>query len=131
MRRTIVVFFLGLVALLGGATSAMAAPASTSGTSAVATVGCGSGYVCIYQGDIYDGSPNHPIVYRWYKYGTYNVSGLVGDYTVANCQTGGAKFAMYSGYNGTGNILYNGPMGYNCTGGWFDLTPVNSVRLLP
>jgi len=94
------------------------------------TSGCPTGYVCIYQGDVWDGSPNHPMVYSFYYYGTYNVSNLIGDYTVFNCQSGGAGVAGYSGYNATGSVLWS--LGNNCAGGfWEDLTPTNSVRLYP
>lgn len=94
------------------------------------TSGCPSGYVCIYQGDVFDGGSNHPMVYSFYYYGTYNVSNLIGNYTVFNCQTGGAHVAGYSGYNATGSVLWS--LGNNCSGGfWYDLTPTNSVRLYP
>ncbi|MGW2721852.1 hypothetical protein [Streptomyces sp. NPDC001492] len=131
MRRVLVV----LLACLGSAvpavvtasTAASAAPALSPRTAQ--TAGCNAGHVCIYQGDIWDDSPNHPKVYDFYRYGTYNVRNLIGDYTVLNCQTGGAGVKGFTGYNGTGSVAWD--LGINnCAGGlWTDLTPTNSVRL--
>jgi hypothetical protein len=70
--------------------------ASAAVSAAVTT--CGAGYVCIYKGDIWDGGSYHPMAARYYNYGTYNLSNMIGDYTVKNCQTGGAGVAAYSGY---------------------------------
>jgi len=112
-----------------GVASASDAPSvSLAAASAAAASSCGAGYVCIYEGDIFDGGTDHPVVYRFYRYGTYNLSGIIGEYTVRNCQTGGARVALYSGYNATGSVLWD--LGDNCAGGlWTDLTPVNSVRV--
>jgi hypothetical protein len=95
----------------------------------VQTVACSSGYVCIYKGDIWDGSSNHPKVYNFYRYGTYDVHNLIGDYTVLNCQTGGAGAEGFTGYGGTGSVAWN-LSSNNCAGGlWTDLTSTYSVRL--
>lgn len=99
-----------------------------SAADSVLTEGCDAGWVCLYEGDIWDGSPNHPMVYAWYYYGTYNLSGIYGDHTLMNCQTGTARVALWSGYGGTGTLLSD--FGNNCAGGlWADFTPVNSVQL--
>ncbi|WP_143658289.1 hypothetical protein [Embleya scabrispora] len=90
---------------------------------------CGSGHVCIYKGDIWDDSPNHPMVYNFYRYGTYNVSNLVGDYTVVNCQTGGAGIKGFTGRDGTGKVAWDLDIN-NCNSGlWTSLTSTNSVRV--
>lgn len=118
------------VANASPATHTGAATQSTQVSPATAmTTACGTGYVCIYQGDIWDGSPNHPILARYYNYGVYNLSNIVGDDTVVNCQTGGAGVAAYSGYNATGSVLWNLNINNCSTGLWTDMTPVNSVRL--
>lgn len=97
--------------------------------TASATDVCGDGYVCIYQGDVWDGSSNHPLVYRFYTYGVHNVYNLVGEYTVRNCQTGGAGVTGYSGWDGTGSVTWSLPSN-NCTWGlWTNLTSTYSVRL--
>ena len=117
MRRVFAVLLacLGLAApmVVTASTAASAAPVLSPRTAQ--TAACNAGHVCIYQGDIWDDSPNHPKVYDFYYYGTYNVHNLIGDYTVLNCQTGGVTWDL--------NIN-------NCAGGlWTDLTPTNSVRL--
>ena len=140
MRRMLIVLLacLGLAApvVVAVSTAASASPvleAPLSGTAqwprGAQTVSCSSGYVCIYKGDIWDGSPNHAKVYNLYRYGTYNVHNLIGDYTVLNCQTGGAGVEGFTGYNGTGSVAWN--LGSNnCAGGlWTDLTSTYSVRL--
>lgn len=106
----------------------MAAASATTASAAPQTVGCSSGHVCIYKGDIWDGSSDHAKVYDFYYYGTYNVQNLIGNYTVLNCQTGGARVQGLTGYNGTGSVSWD--IGNNCSGGlWTDLTPTNSVRV--
>ncbi|MFJ9690810.1 hypothetical protein [Kitasatospora sp. NPDC101183] len=110
------------VPLLLGASVAIAPAAS-------ATDVCGDGYVCIYQGDVWDGSSNHPMVYRFYNYGTYNVQNLIGDYTVRNCQTGGAGVMGLTGWNGTGSIAWNLTSNNCSTGLWTSLTSTNSVKV--
>jgi hypothetical protein len=129
MRRVLIVLLacLGLAAPVVVATSTAASASSVP--RGVQTVSCGSGYVCIYKGDIWDGSSNHAKVYNFYRYGTYNVHNLVGDYTVLNCQTGGAGVEGFTGYNGTGSVAWNIDIN-NCSGGlWTDLTSTYSVRL--
>ena len=112
-------------------TNASAADPSVTGVVSAAATTCGSGYVCIYQGDIWDGGTNHPMVARYYAYGTYNLSNMVGSYTFKNCQTGGAGVAAYSGYNATGSLLWDLRIN-NCSSGlWTNFTPVYSLRLHP
>ncbi|GHJ41122.1 hypothetical protein [Streptomyces sp. TS71-3] len=137
MRRVMIVLLacLGPAMPVAVATSAAASPspvpattASPAGINGTQTATCNSGYVCIYKGDIWDDSPNHPMVYSFYRYGTYNVQNLVGDYTVMNCQTGGAGVEGFTGSNGTGSVAWN--IGNNCGWGlWTSLTSTYSVRL--
>lgn len=101
------------------------------GTAESAATSCPSGYVCIYQGDIWDGGSYHPMVARYYNYGTYNLSNMVGSYTVKNCQTGGAGVAAYSGSNATGSLLWDLRTNNCLSGMWTNMTPVYSLRLHP
>ncbi|MEU6252046.1 hypothetical protein [Streptomyces sp. NPDC047043] len=128
MRRAFVVL-LACLGLTAPVTVAASTAASASPVLSVQTAACNSGHVCIYKGDIWDDSPNHAKVYDFYYYGTYNVHNLIGDYTVLNCQTGGAGVKGFRGYNGTGSVTWDLDAN-NCAGGlWTDLTPTNSVRL--
>lgn len=90
---------------------------------------CDVGWVCIYAGDIVDDPGSyHPMVYAFYYYGTYNLSGMYGGYTTINNQTGSAKVSLYYGYNATGGIyitMWPGWINYS------DYTPINSVQLYP
>jgi hypothetical protein len=104
---------------------------SETGVVSAAASTCGAGYVCIYQGDIWDGGTNHPMVARYYNYGTYNLSNMIGSYTIRNCQTGGAGVAAYSGYNATGSLLWDLRINNCTTGMWTNFTPVYSLRLHP
>lgn len=128
MRRSLVVLFMGLVALVGGVGTATSAVAEGYGYGS----DCPTGYVCIYKGDIYDGTDYHPRVASYYKYGTYNLSGFYGLYTISNCQTGYAGVDGYSGYNGTGTKLFQSAVPRLCPAGFVqNMTPVNSIRLRP
>jgi hypothetical protein len=120
-----------LLSACGGPMEEQASALEELGTAESAVTTCGSGYVCIYQGDIWDGGTYHPMVARYYNYGTYNLSNMIGEYTVKNCQTGGAGVAAYSGYNATGSLLWDLRVN-NCSSGlWTNLTPVYSLRLHP
>ncbi len=121
----------GAFALAGAAvcTTASTASAAPSPAHEARTAPCSSGYVCIYKGDIWDGSPNHPMVYSFYRYGTYNVANLIGDYTVVNCQTGGAGVKGFTGSNGTGSVAWNLDVNNCSTGLWTSLTSTNSVQV--
>ncbi|GHH42915.1 hypothetical protein [Streptomyces candidus] len=123
-RRSLGAFVASLVLAVPTALLASAAPAAAAQTPT-----CGSGYVCIYKGDIFDGGSHHPVVYRFYRYGTYNVANLIGDYTVKNCQTGGAGVQGLTGYNGTGSVAWNLNVNNCSTGLWTSLTSTNSVRV--
>ncbi|MEV1023199.1 hypothetical protein [Streptomyces sp. NPDC050264] len=114
---------------LAASAAPLAATTAPLAASKVQTAACSSGYVCIYKGDIFDGSSNHPMVYTFYRYGTYNVANLVGDYTVKNCQTGGAGVQGLTGYNGTGSVAWNLGINNCGTGLWTSLTSTNSVRV--
>ncbi|MGW3122033.1 hypothetical protein ACWDBW_33670 [Streptomyces sp. NPDC001107] len=128
MRRVFIVL-LACLGLTVPVTVAAATAASASPALSVQTSSCNSGHVCIYKGDIWDGGSNHAKVYDFYYYGTYNVHNLIGEYTVLNCQTGGAGVKGFTGYNGTGSVAWDLPTN-NCAGGlWTDLTPTNSVRV--
>lgn len=117
------------VSTAAGTWASPAAAAAPSVASAIRAGICDPGHVCIYKGDIWDDTPNHPKVYDFYRYGTYNVAGLVGDYTVLNCQTGGAGVKGYTGRDGTGKVDWNLDVN-NCNSGlWTSLTKTNSVRL--
>lgn len=113
-------------------TNASAADPSDTGVVTAAATTCPSGYLCIYKGDIWDGGTYHPIVARYYAYGTYNLSNMYGPHTIKNCQTGGAGASGYSGYNATGSVLWYLPdSNCNMAGFLVDFTPVNSLRLYP
>lgn len=120
-------------AVLAAPTAASASPAAAASAPSAAgearTAPCSSGYVCIYKGDIWDGSSNHPMVYSFYRYGTYNVANLIGDYTVVNCQTGGAGVKGFTGSNGTGSVAWDLSINNCGTGLWTSLTSTNSVRV--
>lgn len=120
-------------AVLAAPTAASASPAPAASAPSAAdearTASCTSGYVCIYKGDIWDGGSNHPMVYSFYRYGTYNVANLIGDYTVVNCQTGGAGVKGYTGSNGTGSVAWDLGVNNCGTGLWTSLTSTNSVRV--
>lgn len=138
MRRVLItlVACLGLAgpAVVATSTAASAAPApATAGQTATAEASarCASGYVCIFQGDVHDGGSNHPMMYSFYKYGTYNVHNLIGEYTVFNCQTGGAGAEGFTGYDGTGSVAWALDTDNCAEGLWTDLTSTYSVRLYP
>jgi hypothetical protein len=125
---------LAAAAALAAPTTASAAPAAknTAPSAAVRearTEPCESGHVCVYEGDIWDDSPDHPMVYSFYRYGTYNVANLVGEYTVVNCQTGGAGVRGFTGSNGTGSVAWDVDIDNCGTGLWTDLTSTNSVQV--
>ncbi|MFR9673783.1 hypothetical protein [Streptomyces sp. TR06-5] len=114
-------------ALAAPPTEAAAAPDSGNALTDV----CDPGWVCVYEGDVWDGGTNHPLVYSWYSYGIYNVHGLVGEYTVFNCQTDGAGVRGYTGWDGTGSVAWNLDIN-NCSAGyWRNLTSTYSVQLYP
>ncbi|MFB6892493.1 hypothetical protein ACFCX4_24640 [Kitasatospora sp. NPDC056327] len=120
VRKKLATLAAAVPLLLGAGVAA--APAAS------ATETCGSGYVCIYEGDFWDGN-HHALVYRFYEYGTYNVYNLIGQYTVLNCQTDGAGATGYTGWNGGGSVAWSLPTN-NCGGGLrTDLTSTYSVRL--
>lgn len=136
---TMLLTCLGLALFTGTAasTAAAATPVPASAVSSASartpdvaeTSVCTSGYVCIYKGDIWDGGTNHPMVYRFYYYGTYNVYNLIGSYTVQNCQTGGAGVEGFTGTNGTGRVAWNLDINNCSTGLWTDLTSTYSVKV--
>lgn len=128
-RRALAVLLTSLGLAVPAALAVPTAASASPVAQTVRTVTCGSGYVCIYKGDIFDGSSNHPMVYSFYRYGTYNVSNLVGEYTVKNCQTGGAGVQGLTGYNGTGSVAWNLSTNNCGTGLWTNLTSTNSVRV--
>ncbi|MFD7712178.1 hypothetical protein, partial [Streptomyces sp. NPDC059786] len=143
MRRILLVLLscpaLAVPAAVATSTAASATPLLASAPSSASprhdatapstrTVACNSGHVCIYKGDIRDGSSDHAKVYDFYYYGTYNVQNLIGDYTVLNCQTGGAGVEGFSGYNGSGSVVWRIDSNNCGTGLWTSLTSTYSVR---
>ncbi|MFE2408525.1 hypothetical protein ACFXDE_09295 [Kitasatospora sp. NPDC059408] len=110
-----------LKAVLGTGAAALAATASLlagAGTAHADTInGCADGYVCIYADD-------GTIVSRYYTYGPHNLSNMYGYHYVLNNQTGGAKVAACTGYNGGDCGTPVGPGWY-----WINLTPINSIYL--
>lgn len=134
----VAVLSLGLSSVTAGASPVRASASASSpdvapaasANAAASTPICASGYVCIFKGDVFDGKPasDHPKLYSWYYYGTYNVYNLTGGGTIFNCQTGGAKATGYSAYNGGGSKLWT--LGNNCSGGYTTgLTALYSVKL--
>lgn len=87
--------------------------------------GCPAGWVCFYPGQNWNN--DHPTL-KWYYYGYYNLSNVLGFHYLYDNQTGGAWDFECSGYNGTGSVLSAGPGG---TWADIDFTPVNSVKLAP
>ncbi|MFF6779504.1 hypothetical protein [Streptomyces sp. NPDC012510] len=116
VMRTVAAMALAVGAMTAaGAGQAQAAPQADS-------YGCPSGYVCMYPGA---GWNNNTPTHKYYRYGTYNLSNVVGTYRIYNNQTGGATMRTCTGYNGTG-----------CQGhlpaGWYidkNMTPINSITL--
>ncbi|MEP6649827.1 MAG: hypothetical protein ABJA74_07915 [Lapillicoccus sp.] len=117
----------GIAALAAGvvatASVAVAAPAHAAGTK----YGCPYGAVCIYpQNADFTAGPEAGGIY--YSYGPHNLVNQFGLHHFYNNQYGGAGFKVCAGYNGV-----------NCsgvaraTGGYafYDLTPINSIVLVP
>lgn len=137
MRRFLLTLVMAMAALVSGVGVASAAPSDAASAASLSAASayspeCKLGYVCIYEGDYQDPGGLGRQVAVYYRYGVYNLNNLIGDYTVQNCQTGGASVIGYSGYNGTGSVLFE-IRGYACGGvaGSRNLTPVNSIRLIP
>ncbi|MFE4469761.1 hypothetical protein ACFRFH_13185 [Leifsonia sp. NPDC056824] len=101
----------------------LAAPANAAGT----VHGCPSGYFCIYPDSGWNGDkPSH----KYFKYGSYNLSGQLGNHRVLNNQTDGAKVGFYTGYDGTGELR---TVVFTFEWWWdtnVNLTPINSIKLV-
>lgn len=107
-------------ALLAGsalAGSALAADAAAR-PAADDPLGCPSGYVCLIASD-------GTIANKYYRYGTYNLAGKYGDWIVDNNQTGGAHVDLCYNYGGS-NCFEGPPAG---SWDWYNLTPINSIKL--
>jgi hypothetical protein len=93
--------------------------------------GCAPGYLCLYAGAYYNNHSGQPTA-RYYRCGTYNLSGWVtrhGSYV--NNQTGSVTSTFWSGYGGSGaalrrSVSYPGPYWYDAD---FDFYPVNSITV--
>jgi hypothetical protein len=110
-------FALTLVPLVGSAYAGATTPLAT-------IHGCPTGYVCLYPNASWN---NDQPAFKWYDYGSYNLSNQFGYKRFFNNQTGDAKARNCLGYNGT-----------NCQGNQsagtyfdYDYTPYNSVKLEP
>ncbi|MFJ1586491.1 hypothetical protein ACIOC1_24615 [Streptomyces sp. NPDC088197] len=86
--------------------------------------GCPYGAVCVYPNDT-DWGNDHPSFVYW-SYGAHNLSNQYGWHDVLNNQSGGARARLWTGYNGTGQVVDDLVAG----GAWhYDLGPVNSITL--
>ncbi|GAB78500.1 hypothetical protein SAMN05421595_2771 [Austwickia chelonae] len=81
---------------------------------------CPSGHACLI-----DPSGNYN---NFYKYGSYNLTDVHGDWIFCNNQTGGARVNLHFGLNGTGGVAKTIPAG-ECH--MYGMTPVNSFTLAP
>lgn len=120
---------IGKAVVVAGASAAMAltglasASASTPAQAAPKAMSdCSSGYVCIWAGESFNGTPTN----SYYTYGVHKLYNQYGWHYIYNHQTGGAKFKLCTGSNGTGCTAPL-PPGY----GDVNLTPYNSIVLLP
>jgi hypothetical protein len=103
-------------------TSAMAHPTGT-------IYGCPDGAACMYH----EGSGPTPFL-KLYSYGPHNLSNVFGNKFMFNNQYGspGPLVWLCSGYNGTGEVLYDVLEQHTWSdgdGNLFNATPVNSVVL--
>ncbi|MFI5667789.1 hypothetical protein [Streptomyces sp. NPDC051704] len=109
----------GVLALGTGVLAASPASASDQ-----AFYGCASGDACIWgAGAPLETGPTN--AYRQAR--TYNLSNQNDYHYVKNNQTGGWKFKLCTGWNGTGTCytLYQDELW------WVNLTPINSVVVTP
>ncbi|MCC5656060.1 hypothetical protein LC608_03480 [Nostoc sp. XA010] len=97
---------------------------ATSPAQAQTKYKCPSGYVCIYAENAYidTSTPSN----KYYRYGTYKLYNQYNYHWVYNNQTGGASVLLCKNSNGTNCpfTLYQGQYGY------YDLTPINSIKLI-
>ncbi|GHH45059.1 hypothetical protein [Streptomyces candidus] len=105
-------------------TLAPLAGSAHAGSEAATVHGCPSGYVCLYPNASWN---NDQPAFKWYRYGSYNLSNQYGYKRFFNNQTGDAKARNCLGYNGTNC------QGNQRAGTWYDYdyTPYNSVKLEP
>jgi hypothetical protein len=115
-KTAVIAVAIGAIFVFGGATTANAAVATS-------TQGCPSGYVCMYPQNA--GWNNGVPSVKWYNYGNYNLSGVVGTHLIFNNQTGGAVITFWKGYGGGGGCLATLVPGTASP----NMTPVNSVSL--
>ncbi|MCC0097023.1 MULTISPECIES: hypothetical protein [Streptomyces] len=108
----------GVMALGTGVLAASPATASDHTVD-----GCPSGYGCIYT----PGWGSHTVDVKFNAAGTYNLSNKNDWRWVLNNQTGGWKFKLCTGYNGTGSCE-DMPLDQ---WRWRDITPINSVVVSP
>ncbi|GAB1689089.1 hypothetical protein [Krasilnikovia sp. M28-CT-15] len=111
-------------AIVGSAASAALLLGTTATAAQAATYqGCPDGYVCLYPENA-GWNGGHPS-YKWYYYGSYNLSNQYGIHRIYNNQTGGAKAWLCNGWNGTNCPVYQPAGSYSDT----NFTPINSVKL--
>jgi len=112
---------------LGGIGTVVLGAGSASAATAASTLGCASGFVCIYN--TYDDVVNGNVQARFEAYGANNLTNEFGDKWIFNNQ--------YGGDNATAVLCY-GYNGVNCDGNYtiyneglaeFNLTPFNSIWL--
>ncbi|HEX8159468.1 MAG TPA: hypothetical protein VF526_18950 [Solirubrobacteraceae bacterium] len=100
VRRFVVLGLVSMAAMVG--VQSTLTPAYAAST----IEGCPSGYLCLYTGANYNnhnGAPNA----KYYHCGTVNLSGWVTRHgSFVDNQTGNVISAFWSGYNGTGSILW-------------------------
>lgn len=88
---------------------------------------CPLGYVCIYPAS---DNPNTRADNTYYRYGVYKLSNQYGYHDIVNNQTGGAKVLLCTDWNGTicpVTVYVTGQKLYYA----YDLTPINSIKLIP
>jgi len=126
VRRFAAVALTSLVAMVGVQLTISPAYAQPS------FAGCAPGYLCLYAGVNYNQSSGSQPTARYYRCGTYNLSGWVARHgSYINNQTGSVTSTFWSGYNRTGTALrrsvsYPGSYWYDND---FDFYPVNSITV--
>lgn len=108
----------------GHATAGATAPALIHRVAASpkAMSDCYPGQVCIYAGESFSGKPTN----SYTAYAVYKLYEQYDWHFIYNHQTGGAKFKLCTGSNGTGCTAGYGPGTYDAY-----LTPYNSIVLYP
>ncbi len=115
----------GALVSVGAPTATAGRPTAATGAGAVADYqGCATGNACLYPDASWNGG--RPSA-TYYRYGAYNLSGQFGVKRFFNNQTGNARAAMCTGYNGGGTCYYQPAYTYSDR----NFTPINSIVLSP